>query len=195
MKKYILIAFLILCSLTISQPSFAIEPTPAEHEELTPNQKLIYAVKGYRNEYALLAGVINPVFGLIAAAYDYPETFQDLTNIDNALAEGADINYQDGYGYTALIYAAYYGYPNIANHLVLSGANVGIKERHGYNAYAMAKFYVKDFKKLKQTNETKPLSETYSEKDKIMMRDYYIKRIQNYQQVVDLLEPLTSHRK
>ncbi len=151
-------------------------------EEL--NQQLIRSVKGVKNGVALLASVFfSPLAGLLVAAYTPPEGNKDLTNIDNCLAQGANINHQDVFGYTALIYASYYGYPQIAAHLLARGASVEIKEDQGYNAYTMAQYYVNDYTERLQKNDGQH-----------GMREHYLEIIARYQQIVDMLKPRTQDR-
>lgn len=160
---------------------FRVSPFQVQ-EEL--NQQLIRSVKGIKNGVALLASVFfTPLAGLLVAAYTPPEGNKDLTNIDNCLAQGANINYQDAFGYTALIYASYYGYPQIAAHLIARGASVEIKEDQGYNAYTMAQYYVNDYTEHLQRND-----------DQHGLREHYLEKIARYQQIVDMLKPRTQDR-
>lgn len=161
-------------------------------EELTPSQRLIYAVKGVKLGTALMAGMLNPLFGLAVAAYQPDESANDISRIDQLLKEGADIDYQEEYyQYTPLIYAAYGGYPKIAAHLISKGAHVNITEKDGYNAYTMAKYYFDRYSTFYSANEEKIISSTYTPEDKQRMRKYYWDLISRYKQIVEMLEPLT----
>ena len=196
MKNFVSKLSIFLVSLFMFQSSFVHAETRYEPAELTPNDHLIYAVKGTKAAQVLLASLFfMPLSGLLLAAYQPDESNQDLKNIDNALAQGANINYQEGYsGYTALIYAAYYGYPQIAAHLIFKGADVNMKENEGYNAYTMALYYVQkytDYLKYLDSHESSHISR----EDKASFRKYRLDDIARYQQVVELLEPVTfDHR-
>lgn len=50
------------------------------------------------------------------------------------LKSGADINYQDGIGFTALMYAAADANTRLVKHLLLHGANAGLTNRSGFTA-------------------------------------------------------------
>lgn len=52
----------------------------------------------------------------------------DLKGVVAAIEEGADINFQDYYGRTALIYAAEKGYLDIVKFLVDKGAKVNVQD-------------------------------------------------------------------
>jgi hypothetical protein len=157
MIKYI--NFLTILTI-LAQPISAFEP----ERKLTPNEELIFAVKGIKNGVALMAGMINPIFGLMAAAYQPDEGSSDLRKIDTALRNGANINHQDAWGYTALIYAAYYGYPMIAEHLIANGARRDIREKKGYTAYEMAKYYYEDYQSRARKKTEPELDSHYQEK-------------------------------
>lgn len=170
MKKHINLFAVLLVMATGAQ---ALEQPP--ERKLTPSDELIFAVKGVKNAAALLLGMVNPIFGVIATAYQPDEGNSDLKKISAALDKGADINYQDAWGYTALIYAAYYGYPMIAKHLLDYGADKNIRENKDYNAYEMAQYYFHDYTDLahKNTNEK--------------MASYYQEKIERYQQTMQVL--------
>lgn len=120
--------FLANFSLAASEPS-----------KMTVNDELIFAVRGTARSFAFLAGMMIPFPGLLwAATVDPAEGDSDLKQISDILARGANIDFKDVWGYTALIYAAYYGYPKIAQYLVYRGANKNIFEDKGYTALAMA---------------------------------------------------------
>ena len=156
---------------------------------------LIYAVKGYKNSVAMMAGMLNPIIGLGIAATTYPESEKDLQNIDAALEKGADVNYKgDSSGYTALIYAAYYGYPGIARHLLFRGASPQIKDRDGYNAYTMAKYYENKYRKRLEEMEKRPLTATFTAEDKALQRKHYSADINRYAHVASMLEGITHDR-
>lgn len=53
----------------------------------------------------------------------------DLAGVSQALTKGADINTQDENGYTALMYAAYYGQKEVLLHLLKNSADTSLKEK------------------------------------------------------------------
>lgn len=162
--------------------------TSLAETSFTPNDELIYAVKGYKNGVAIMTGMLNPFIGLLVAAYQPGESSKDLRNIDTALARGAYINTREQFsGYTALIYGAYKGYPDIVAHLLGKGACPNMKEDGGYNAYTMAQYYVNWYKKCLERNESK---ETNSETRRDMRR-YYQDLVSRYQRIVRMLESST----
>lgn len=55
----------------------------------------------------------------------------DLNGVKKALANGANINYQDINGNTALIYASANGHTNIVKYLVDNNANINHKNKYG----------------------------------------------------------------
>src|SRR2546425_3122382 len=129
MKNLFKVSFLVLGLAAV--PGLASKPVQSK---LTIHEELIYSVKGIKNGVALLIGVVNPLAGLMAAAYQPDESNEDIMKIDFLLWKGANIDFQEAHsGYTSLIYAAYKGYPGIAAHLINRGANPQIKEKKGYN--------------------------------------------------------------
>jgi ankyrin repeat protein len=148
----------------------------SEQRMLTPNEELILAVTGTGRSLAMLSALILPIPGILfAMGTDPAESDADLREISNILAKGANIDYQDYAGYTALIYAAYYGYPKIAQYLVYRGANKNIVEKDGYTALTMAQYYVDKYKRLLKVN------------DKADMVQFYEEKILRYEQTVQAL--------
>lgn len=154
-------------------------------------EKLILAVKGVKSGVALASALVNPLLGLMVLASEQEEGPQDLINIDKALSEGASIDYQEHNGYTALIYAAYKGYPGIAGHLLAKGANPEIKEKKGYNACTMAKYYLDRYTQSLNDNEAKVITPDFTVEKKTEMKQYYQQYISRYQQLVNMLVPVT----
>ncbi len=160
---------------------------------VTPDERLIYAVKGVKSGLALLSCVfLNPLAGLFVSYYQPDENRSDLVRIDAALEDGANIDFQELYsGYTALIYAAYKGYPKIAAHLLAKGANIEVKEYEGYDALSMANYYVKEYTLDYERNESRELSAWFTAEMKQSHREYYQRFIDRYQEIVDLIEAST----
>ena len=65
----------------------------------------------------------------------------DLNGVKKALAKGANINYQNNGGYTALIWASYYGHTDIAKYLIDHNANLDIQDNNGNTALIWASIY------------------------------------------------------
>lgn len=106
------------CALT-ARPTTSHVAAP---RELTPNEELVYAVKGYKEGVVALATLVNPLLGVVAAVHQPRESYDDLIDIRKALTKGADINCRDRDTWTPLMHAAYGGYPNIATFLIQNGA-------------------------------------------------------------------------
>jgi len=161
------------------------------NRQLTPNDDLILAVKGIKNGVAILTGMLNPILGALVAAYNPDESRRDLFNIDEALRKGANLNHREEHsGYTALIYAAYKGYPGIARHLLQKGANVHVKEDKGYNAYTMAQYYLEQYTRSYDRNEREEAN--YETRER--MRSYYQDYINRYSELVSMLAPITKDK-
>lgn len=128
-----------------------IQESTNRRAELTPGQELIFAVKGCKSGLALMAGLVtfNPVVVLGIAATPTPESNQDLLEIQRILDKGADINYRDHYSWTALMYAAYEGYPGIAEFLLRKKAGKALKVTDGswsgYDAVRIAQHYLDQY--------------------------------------------------
>jgi ankyrin repeat protein len=71
----------------------------------------------------------------------------NLSGVQNAINDGADINVVDANGISALIAASMAGQLDIVKFLVLKGADLTLKDSLGYDAYHSAMFYG-DFKGL-----------------------------------------------
>lgn len=170
-----------------AQPTFD-GTTQEESRQLTPDDKLILAAKGYKTSMAILVGLANPLIGLLIAAYDPAESSADLAKIDDALAQGANINFQEEHsGYTALIYGAYGGYPNIVKHLVTTGADIEIKEQNGYNAYTMAKYYFNKYTKRLSELCQQPLGANETSEQRQSLTDHYRNYINRYSEIMKIL--------
>lgn len=162
-------------------------------ERRDPNRELISAVEGRTKIVATgIIGIFNPLAGLLAYNTAPSETQRDIENIDQALRDGANINYQEPHnGYTALIHAGWGGYPNIARHLIQRGANPDVKEDKGFSAYTMAKHYLDRYRNSLRENETRELTKTFTDINRAEMRKYYQEYIDRYQEVVNILSPVT----
>ena len=62
----------------------------------------------------------------------------DTAKVKTLLAEGAEVNHQDQYGYTALIWAANKGHAEVEKHLLAEGADVNLKNKNGKTALSVA---------------------------------------------------------
>jgi ankyrin repeat protein len=58
----------------------------------------------------------------------------DVGAVKRLLAKGADVGEKDQDGATALMWAAYHGYPEITKILIKAGADVGEKDQDGITA-------------------------------------------------------------
>ena len=65
----------------------------------------------------------------------------NITKVQELIAQSVDLNVQDEYGYTALIWAASYSNPDIAKVLVDAGADKTIKDYDGHDALYWATYY------------------------------------------------------
>ena len=95
----------------------------------------------------------------------------DMTGIKLAVQKGKDINRADGYGFTALMYAAKYNYYSIAEYLLEHGANVNLQNSDGQTALmiasmsnyiAMAKLLLKYHANLELVDRTGTNATTYA---------------------------------
>lgn len=153
-----------------------------ERVELTPNDELIFAIKGCKAGVVALTTMINPLFGLFAAGYESPESSKDLRKIQDALNKSADINFRDHSSWTPLMHAAYGGYPEIVTFLLSKGARKDLcvtqegffSNWKGYTAMKIAQYYVEDYQKRRSTCEPK-------------MVGYYDDHIATYLKVVNRL--------
>jgi ankyrin repeat protein len=65
----------------------------------------------------------------------------NITKVQELIAQGVDLNVQDEYGYTALIWAASYSNPDIAKVLLDAGADDEITDVDKHNALYWANYY------------------------------------------------------
>lgn len=65
----------------------------------------------------------------------------NITKVQELIAQGVDLNVQDEYGYTALIWAASYSNPDIAKVLLNAGADDEITDVDKHNALYWANYY------------------------------------------------------
>lgn len=65
----------------------------------------------------------------------------DSTKVKELIAAGANLNHQDEYGYTALIWAACYDKPEMVQLLLNSGADKDIIDVDKHNALFWANYY------------------------------------------------------
>lgn len=65
----------------------------------------------------------------------------DITKVQELIAAGVNLNHQDEYGYTALIWAASYSKPDMVKLLLNSGADDQITDIDKHNALYWANYY------------------------------------------------------
>jgi ankyrin repeat protein len=65
----------------------------------------------------------------------------NITKAQELITQGVDLNTQDEYGYTALIWAASYSNPDIAKVLLDVGADKTIQDYNGHDALYWATYY------------------------------------------------------
>ena len=65
----------------------------------------------------------------------------DIQSVKNYINYGYDLNIQDEFYYTPLIYAAYYNKIEIVKLLLSAGANINIQDNNGYTALIKAVFW------------------------------------------------------
>ncbi|WP_457636146.1 ankyrin repeat domain-containing protein [Persephonella sp.] len=63
----------------------------------------------------------------------------DIDRVRLAIAKGADVNYQDEKGGTALHWAVFYGHKEIIKLLLMQGANPLIKDKNGITPVDVAR--------------------------------------------------------
>ena len=63
---------------------------------------------------------------------------RDLKTVTNLLERGVDINVQDDFGLTGLMWACHHGDINMVEFLIQQGANVNLKERYGDTSLILA---------------------------------------------------------
>lgn len=155
--------------------------------------KLLSCLTSRKNNLPLGAYITSPYFAMrLNAMPPDSESQIDVEKIDESLACGANINCQDSRtGYTPLIYAAYYGFPNILTHLLSKGASPEIKEHAGYNAYTTAKYYLLEYEQRLAREEQSLFGDTASFESSQRKTSMYVDFIRRYQEIVTLLEPLT----
>lgn len=65
----------------------------------------------------------------------------DITKVQELITAGANLNHQDEYGYTALIWAACYNKIEMVKVLLSSGADKEIEDIEKHNALFWANYY------------------------------------------------------
>ena len=65
----------------------------------------------------------------------------NITKVQELISQGADLNVQDEYGYTALIWGANCSNPEITELLLNAGADKTIKDHDGHDALYWATYY------------------------------------------------------
>jgi ankyrin repeat protein len=65
----------------------------------------------------------------------------NITKIQELIDQGVDLNVQDEYGYTPLIWAASYSKPDMVKLLLDAGANKDITDIDKHNALYWANYY------------------------------------------------------
>ena len=68
----------------------------------------------------------------------------NLNMVANLLKAGADVNRQDNWGNTALMFASEHGYTNLVGHLLASGADVNQPNRFGRTPLYFATYMIKN---------------------------------------------------
>jgi len=111
-------------------------------DRATNGEKLMKPLRISRLKYCLLLVAVL-VLILTSACSKGPALIDAATNGDVAkvqalLAEGADVNYQDQYGRTALFSAAKRGHTEAVRILLTKGAEVNHKSKAGKTALSMA---------------------------------------------------------
>ena len=81
----------------------------------------------------------TPLSPLLKAAYN-----DDARQVDQLLQSGAQVNEQDGHGYTPLIYASQNGNPVLVERLITAGADVNLQDKSGLTAMMHAAIYGHD---------------------------------------------------
>lgn len=179
--KTLAMSGIILASLVgASNQNIAFSTQPMQTEQ---NEDLIYAVKGYKQDAAVLVGIANPVAGALVAIYPSEEGKKDLKKIRRALNKGADINYRDIDSWTPLMHAAYGGYPNIVEYLLNKGADKSLivtrecflSDWRGYTALMIAEHYLNRYQT--SLNDCSP-----------DLVDYYQKYVTKYSLITDMLK-------
>jgi ankyrin repeat protein len=64
----------------------------------------------------------------------------DIDVIQHLINNGADVNIRDNFGYTALIWASFYGHIDIVRLLIDAGADVNASANDGWTALAWAEW-------------------------------------------------------
>lgn len=65
----------------------------------------------------------------------------DITKVQELIAANVNLNYQDEYGYTALIWASCYNKPDMVKLLLEAGADKEIVDIDAHNALYWANYY------------------------------------------------------
>lgn len=65
----------------------------------------------------------------------------NITKVQELIDQGVDLNIQDEYGYTSLIWAASYSKPDMVKLLLDAGANKDITDIDKHNALYWANYY------------------------------------------------------
>ena len=84
----------------------------------------------------VLVGCANQDVKIIQAVKD-----GNVEAVKKYLAAGMDVNTKDGYGATPLLYAAEYGYNDVAELLITNGADVNARYNDGLTALHAAVLY------------------------------------------------------
>lgn len=132
-----------------------------------PNELLHYACKSYEQnneEYTKFERkfrydifVLSPIISFFKILGERQTIEKRIERIDAALARGANVNYQDKDGNTALIWAAKAGNISVMNHLFKKdGLNYCVKNKKGKTALTFLKQNLKkttrSLKKLENKN-------------------------------------------
>lgn len=145
------------------------------------DDSLISHVRGCQEGVAVLFGMMNPLLGAGIAMSSFPESSSDLVKLAEDLRNGADINHRDASSWTALMHAAYGGYPAIVQFLLANGAQkhltvnkATIRDWRGYTAAMIAEYYLAEYRDRIKTCQPE-------------MRAHYEAKVSMYQQVANLL--------
>lgn len=180
-KAAIVLGLITQSGHTMESPDFISGlPKSIERNIQTPDEELIFAVKGYKQTgAAVIVGMVNPVLGLLISCSSTEESSHDLDNIQKALTKGANVNCRYVDTWTPLLYAAYGGHPRIAQFLLQNNADKTLAPTQGswvgYTPLKVADYYLDRYTTGKKS--CKP-----------DMTAYYDDQIQRYAEVIRILK-------
>ncbi|MET4693692.1 ankyrin repeat domain-containing protein [Endozoicomonas lisbonensis] len=177
----------------------------------TADEKLIDIMKErHLSRISMATTIICPPAGMMMMAVSTPNEDENrmIQKINGTFQLGANIDYQEkiincnknthecrdiGSQYTALMYAAYEGLPKVVEFLVEKKANTNLKNPKGWNAYALAEYYRDQYTNYLLENENKPVTETFTQKQKDDRRVIYRDYATRYNQIACYLKPITEN--